>query len=1729
MVVKTIEKYANTVTDQNNPNIKHRVKWDKPENAIGHHNDTSAVSSFIKKKIETHYKTEYVKDKNGKEVAVKKADKWDYEYHHPNTLSAHDFRFEVPSNAVITEIKYEVRMRASNTSIPVPRARFCVYGGAYKDKTGDTKSFKTGWNNGIYYHVIDGDLGTAYDTYTYVMNRKNIETSKIKNRDINMDVFGIDLEFFDAFTKDKADNKTGKVGIHWVKCTIKYELPDAKYQIYSPVDYWDEAVSGNQPNLPSTIKGTKNNPHIAYTNEKFPLKAILKNGSLAKNSNKSVIFEFPKHTQVVGTPICDGQWSNNTWTVSLPAQTVRNLNFWIKSKRIGLSYITCTIGDKKYYYYYYVNAYNSEGFSDIVLSEVGDLHIRHRGCINILLEGNSLDNLVSLSLSEKTNMSYVDWSLDDNCVNVQEIVSKNDGGCTVLLNTEGDYTLSINYCFYPLDSTVGLTVTNLDEPSHHVSSSFDVDDPYQYSIGIIPYYAKISSHRVVSDIETNSSVIPIVADEVDANMVMGECSIVMDKWNELDYIGCIPLEQTHFQPKSTYKDTLLDTRYKNKRYMGKKLATDEDITLNVRLHPQQVTTLQGLIDMDKPIPINANHKCFEGDSLNHRGWCEIYAVKTEQTGNNPHWYKCDIDVKYLTHNLNTRFNIEKGKKVDDVVIPSLMTETFASGGNLSDDDNDPYFIVDTDGTFYYNAESVGYIEEFLDDNDRPITYEEGVRYTFTLNGVLFEIETIDEVVAILEERGYDVVTPVLNETLKYQVMVDIPENERNNFNIDNGQHINITTKNPLTHTSTVDFTWSSALIDETRENAITRIIKLIRKEDNETVFEYQYDQLKIVDDEVTANVIYRVKNGDDIDSSEEDITFRYNPSDYTQEAEEVVEDEETDINFGEAHFGTTTSFMLNNGKLSVRDAGFNGREVVIDDIQLEDGSYYYQVLWFNNNADEETSEIDCIFDFRVQDTILTSTYADKWSKLIISPFPVADKPILFTRKAEEGTIYYYTDDGKEFSYLIEPYYQYLNGTDLTYNGYSIFNLNYGYEVVYIQNGLVRLGFNRLTGDLYLGKYDPSSESYITVSRLHLSKFDDVNLNSISDDKIEVQASDSVFTIWRGHPYVQIKHELEDIVIDTQYNSVWAEQVGKDEAVELPAYWDLMNTKNLLPSSVGGNTSIKTKGISVEARNVTDRADTSLVLSSASTTDIADDPVSYNIVNGDEVKVLTGHDITFTLTDTALSSYTDSVDLDDSLCSFGELSWSETCDDVPASIPVLTPSVNPISSGDSVGLMAEVVNYCNQPVEGVRVDYYADVTGTATSLTIDVPLVLIYSDEFNITGVLTDENSDPVADADIDLYVGNTKVDTQTTDSDGTVEFTQTPVTTGNHTFKLKFNGKDSYFGSESSTVSRTVDKETSVLNITSPLDSSQWYTDTGITVEGSLTTDDGEPIANEQVKVRYGLTILASITTDSNGEFSTVLEQSNSGVYGLSFQFETTSLYTESVVTKQNINVSDPSLTLTGDKSILSYADRDSCNLLITLDSATPTGQLVELYSGAVKLGEADDNGDGTYSYEYKSQGVGDIVVNAKCGSLVSETYELCDATLYRANPTACTSCNIDLPSSALISYKMSKPRIDGSSGGISIHLIDSSHTYFVGNWASDGHNGLLIRNTGSSSNLVSQTCSDITANTEYTLGVTYDNGDWTYFKDNEVKSFSANYTPTKLNIIQIQQGTIKDLIIKPL
>ena len=1249
-------RYALNVTGQVNQNesyAKYRTKWDYERNATSK-TDKYTIAKFTKKRVDTKFEEKETKDKFGKKTIEKKAIKWRYDYTFPWTLACAEFKAEIPDEAYIKRITFRAKMRVNDKNVtvhkPIGDFRFVRF--QHEKIKEETGGKKTGWHNGSYWYVdTDKKISHNWDEYTWSIDEENIQLAKITPDIVNANFCGID------FIWDKADFKgdNGKCEVHvqWIRMKVEYDMPNYELGVYDSTHKVHE--------------NTDKTPTKTQADEQFIVHLFAHNRTKAKGSKQKVQINIPWGTEVDAVATNWGEFNPATYRWIIPKfidngknDTSRSLTLRLTPKKIGLSNISAQYLDGgagvKYWWDIDTTIRSSAYTETTITAETGENGFRRNSicCVKVDIHVVSGDNTIDV---HTTSIPFLQnngtWSLDpDNTTPQVELTGIDD---TPSLNTAHlvyngemtdsdvyEYNVSLRYCFKP-DFVGQLTLGVMNSEEFETTYAyFDVLEalPFRVEVNRIPHFYRFTNHRMASEVEINESIFVCRSDDGDKDMIMSDCRLTAGIWDDLDYIGCVPLEHLHFNPKSTYKDTLLNSTYKNKRYMGKKLAVDEDITLNVRLHPQQVTTIQGLIDMDKPIPINANHKCFEGDALNHRGWCEIYSIKAEET--NPHWYKCDIDVKYLTHNLNTRFKINTSENADDYdsQIPTLMSEIWSSGSDLSftmndslyDSDNIPnnelYFKTDTDGTFYY-------AEDYEVDGD----------------------------------------------------YVYINDNVRNNFTIDNKQHIITTTKEPLAHISNVEFIWSSVLIDEYKENDISRIIRL-KDENNKTIFEYQYDNIKIDEDEVSADIIYRVlqKNDTLLDfNPSKRIRFRYNPTDVTLEDSDVdvVEEDIPDDDSGEAHYGSTVEFFIKNNTLQVVDKGFNGREVDIT-TELPSGKYYYEVEWVNNNEDAETSPVNCTFDFVVQNTILTSTYADKFSKLIVSPFPVAGKKVVFTREAQEGTIYYYEDDGEEFSYLVEPYYNYLNGTDLvTRDGISIFNLNYGYEIVYMQNGLVRLGFNRLTGDVYLGKFDPQIDDYVTVYNLHLEKFDDINLNNITDDKIEVQSSDSTFTIYRGHPYIKIKHTNEDIFIDTVSNKVWAEGLG-DNVREKPIYWSLLNEDNLLPSCV----TEKLDSDCVETEQVThnDRQSTSL--------EWVDFPSEIGL-----------GETTFTITSDTLDDYSDEISLDDTTCSFGDYTVEFESDGIPTRFENFTSLKDIIQTNESTNLVARVSDALGMPVKGKTIYFY----------------------------------------------------------------------------------------------------------------------------------------------------------------------------------------------------------------------------------------------------------------------------------------------------------------------------------------------------------------------------------------------------------------------------------------
>ena len=1330
-----ISKYALTVNEQVNPNLPKNLSWKNCEKALIHNSSTYASSTVSKESYIKKYNKETVTNKKTGKKETVKTPVYAWKENHPYVLTAHKFQLNVPSGSYIKKVIFQVRMRGKGfKSCYVPMARFNIYGKAYKKDitTVNHSDNFTGWDDGIYYVNLGKKLTSSFKTYEYVMSDANLRKGGFSLADFNKEVMGIDLQFYNALFDNgtvkatKGAKHTGTVDVAWARVIVIYEYPQYSITYKAVYDPPSKQLKTGQILRLTTNYSQKTN---------------------ASGGTQVLDVTIPWGTDLESYTISGTSFNNNPtvnsdgsktykWTVPAKGKQSEKLVMTLRPYLAGQNVITVgnsNTGKPKYTYKPIRDI--TDGYDGITLGFDDVAHQAHPICANVDVEGFSENNTTTYKATVNKDIEIVGWSLI-NASSSDIYIYSTDGDEVTLYVPSGErFQAYLNYCFIPkVAGNNTLTVSSLDNP-HSTSIAFNVEDPYEYHIGVqTGNEIVLDTHRIASTIDTTAYVIPIGVDEFDSLMYMSDCNIHIHQWGELDYIGCVPLEHLHFDPKSTYKDKLLDTHYKNKRYMGKQLASDEDISLNVRLHPQQVTTIQGLIDMDKPIPINANHRCFESDALNHRGWAEIYGIKTEQTGNNPHWYKCEIDVKYLTHNLNTRFKIDRGNKVNQQTVNDLMGEVFSSGDPLSHNDiiddetgevTDDFFVVDTDGTYMYIEDDLLEVD-YLDSEGHEIIYdgtnvyyvdsnEERVYLKYFDENEEEQLYTGSEYVAFLEEHNYTVSVPlVANEPIQILTSTDVPSNQRNMFSIDNGQHIMVKSRNALANVSEVSFEWSSVLLDEFEENNVERIIELVNK-DGQSVFQYQYADFEFeydysnetpIVESVKCNPIVRVLKNGAWEDKTEPITLRtvietggevVDYSDDSSPIDSSDDDGEEDVNADAAElmFGSTLHLQINNHKLKIIDEGFNGMEWVIGDdetpIALEDGEYYWKTTWRNLNQDGETNDVVSFFDFSVSNTILTSQFAEQYGNVVISPFPVADKKLLYTRDSQEGTIYYYQDDKEEFSYLIEPYYQYLCGCDLvTQDDVSIFNLNYGYEIVYIQNGLVRLGFDRISekGRLFLGKYDPKLGDYITTHTFRFDKYTDMNVKSISDDKIEVQASDSIFTIWRGHPFIMVNHNGEDIWIDSKFNRVWAERVGTgDDTFEYPIYWDLMNSQNLLADCVGGDKSIKASCIEVDSRTI-DRQAVTLAW------------------DGEFGEIKTGDTKTFTITSPA-TSITENIELENYTGEFGEYSVEFEVDStVPYKVTAFSDSYV-LKTGNTGKLYGRVSDYDDYGIESQNVNFYRD--------------------------------------------------------------------------------------------------------------------------------------------------------------------------------------------------------------------------------------------------------------------------------------------------------------------------------------------------------------------------------------------------------------------------------------
>lgn len=303
--------------------------------------------------------------------------------------------------------------------------------------------------------------------------------------------------------------------------------------------------------------------------------------------------------------------------------------------------------------------------------------------------------------------------------------------------------------------------------------------------------------------------------------------------------------------------------------------------------------------------------------------------------------------------------------------------------------------------------------------------------------------------------------------------------------------------------------------------------------------------------------------------------------------------------------------------------------------------------------------------------------------------------------------------------------------------------------------------------------------------------------------------------------------------------------------------------------------------------------------------------------------------------------------------------------------------------------------------------------------------ILTSESVTISGQLL-KDSGAYASQSIDLYDGVNKIATLTTGSDGEYEETVSGLSVGVHTFKA-VNAN-----AESSTISVTVSEPTHTYSLSIASDKQSILTTESVILSGQLLMDSS-PYASQSISLYDGSTLVATLTTDSDGEYEETVSGLSVGTHTFKAVHTNVESSTVTVTVSEPTPVHDYSLSVVSDKDILSYADSESATITATLEdngvavSGETLNYVIKHGSTTITTGSDTTDSNGEISFTYSATGVGDVNIEISYGILLQETYEVQDCFYWNDNEIQITGTNkhtlydsdlsVALPTNAEISF----------------------------------------------------------------------------------------------------------------
>ena len=260
---------------------------------------------------------------------------------------------------------------------------------------------------------------------------------------------------------------------------------------------------------------------------------------------------------------------------------------------------------------------------------------------------------------------------------------------------------------------------------------------------------------------------------------------------------------------------------------------------------------------------------------------------------------------------------------------------------------------------------------------------------------------------------------------------------------------------------------------------------------------------------------------------------------------------------------------------------------------------------------------------------------------------------------------------------------------------------------------------------------------------------------------------------------------------------------------------------------------------------------------------------------------------------------------------------------------------------------------------------------------------VLGETITLSGTLK-QGTTNIGSADIEIYDGETLVDTVQTLGDGTFSKTVNASAVASKSFHAEYHGSSIYDEATSSNVNVTITKRTATITLLSS--SASVTTGESYTISGALQYN-GAGISNAPIKLYQGNTLLQTINTLSDGTFSKTITGSTQGTFTYHAEYDGDNTYNNATSSNITVIVSDKpapdSITLVAEKPIMSKGENNKITATVLDSDGNPcVGETVSFsVVDGEDLGTAVTESVGEAFVYYLGKDADYLYIKGICGS----------------------------------------------------------------------------------------------------------------------------------------------------